>query len=241
LIIPQADHVTVVVLGVWSLLAMLPLAGFYLSTPVISSRYMMDFAPAFAVALAVVWLVIAACCQRRWSRVLACVLLGVWLSSQLYLSRPVDRQLANITRTEFQMLRDHQLASTQAPAGIGHDQTLNGPHSGIPFDGVGWERPSGALMPVVIVFVKDPEFFELDFETQPHPRIVANPENIRVKVGLEFLERTQITETGQGWRVRFRGPQQARWQKGVQSAFIATVPKEYLAAQSTPWKLKSAR
>ncbi|NCB44207.1 MAG: hypothetical protein EOM59_16560, partial [Clostridia bacterium] len=38
-------------LAFWSFLAVVPLVGFYLWTPVITSRYMLDFGPAFALAI----------------------------------------------------------------------------------------------------------------------------------------------------------------------------------------------
>ena len=231
-------------LGLWSLLAALPLASFYLYAPVISSRYLMDLAPAFASALAAAWLFVAARCERRWSRVLACVLLCAWLGVELYLSRSVYGGPASVTAAELKVLRESRPApdgGTNTYTANDYGQSLTGDQSKIPFDRAGWNAETGAVMPLVILFVKDPTFLELEFEVQPHPRITANPEDIRAKVGLEFLERTQITKTEQGWRVRFRGPQQPRWRDGLQGAFIATVPKQFLAERTTPWILKAAR
>jgi hypothetical protein len=71
--------------------------------------------------------------------------------------------------------------------------------------------------------------------------IEADPEMIRVKVGLEPLNRLGIEKSESGWRVRFHGPQQARYQEGIQCVFVATVPKQHLTAAGTPWVLKSAR
>jgi hypothetical protein len=113
--------------------------------------------------------------------------------------------------------------------------------SGIPFDRVGWDQESGTLMPLVILFVKDAQFLELELETREHPRITPNPEDIRAKVGLEYLKPEQITKTEKGWKIRFRGPQQSKWSTGLQSAFVATVQKEFLAERTTPWVLKSVR
>jgi len=57
-------------------------------------------------------------------------------------------------------------------------------------------------------------------------------------VGLEFLRRERIDRTAKGWRVRFSGPRQKRYQRGVQPVFLATVPKEFLADYTTvPWRL----
>jgi hypothetical protein len=71
----SADSLTMMAAGLWSVMAAVPLLGFYLYAPVISSRYMMDLAPAFAAAVAAAWMVLASRCQRSWSRVLVCVLL----------------------------------------------------------------------------------------------------------------------------------------------------------------------
>ena len=233
-------------LGVWSLLAVIPLAGFYLYAPVISSRYMMDLAPAFAAALAGAWLFIAHRCEKRWSRVLACVLLCAWLGTQFYLSRSVYGGPASVTAAELKVLRERRPdaangSTTNTYTADDYGQSLSENRSGIPFDGTGWSAETGAVMPLVILFVKDAEFLELEFETQPHPRITANPEDIRAKVGLEYLERQEITRTDNGWRIRFRGPQQPRWRDGLQGVFVATVPKEFLAERTTPWVLKNVR
>ncbi len=239
------DPLPLLTLGLWSLLAVIPLAGFYLYAPVISSRYMMDLAPAFAAAVAAAWLFLAARCTTRWSRVLVCLLLCAWLGAQLYLSRSVYGGPASVTAAELKVLRETRAtrdgSSTNTFTADDYGQRLGGDRSGIPFDRTGWHADTGAVMPLVILFVKDAEFLELDFAPQPHPRIPPDPEAIRAKVGLEFLERERITEIDGGWRVRFRGPQHPRWRDGLQGAFIATVPKEFLAELTTPWILKSAR
>lgn len=239
------DPLPLLTLGLWSLLAVIPLAGFYLYAPVISSRYLMDLAPAFAAALAAAWLFLAARCTTRWSRVLVCLLLCAWLGAQLFLSRSVYGGPASVTAAELKVLRETRATRAGSTPNTftadDYGQRLGGDRSGIPIDRTGWHAETGAVMPLVILFVKDAEFLELDFAPQPHPRIPPDPEAIRAKVGLEFLERERITELEGGWRVRFRGPQQPRWREGLQGAFIATVPKEFLAERTTPWILKTVR
>ena len=241
---PATDHLPLISLGLWSLLASLPLAAFFLYAPVIASRYLTDLAPSFAAALAAAWLFIAGHCHLRWNRVLACLLLCGWLGTELYLSRSAYAGPVSVTWAKLKVLREQPPASdggTNTYRANDYGQNLTGEQSKIPFDRVGWNAETGAVMPLVILFVKTPDYLELDFETQAHPRIVANPENIRAKVGLEFLERTKITKLENGWRVRFRGPQQPRWRDGLQAAFVATVPKEFLAEKTTPWILKAVR
>ena len=235
----------IIILGCWSLLSVIPLAGFYLYAPVISSRYMMDFAPAFAAALAAAWLFIGSRCEKRWSCVLVCALLCTWLGTQLYLTRSTYDGPDSVPAAELKVLceRSATIDRTATNSNSTDAQSLGGQHSAIPFDrqGWSWNDETGAVMPLVILFVKDPEFLEFEFTTHPHPCITAKPEDIRAKVGLESLERVQITKTADGWRTRFRGPQQPRWRHGLQSAFVATVPKEFLAERTTPWILKSVR
>lgn len=236
---------TLLILGLWSLLAVIPLAAFYLYAPVISSRYLMDLAPAFAAALVGAWLWIASHCIRRWSRILVCLLFCAWLGAEIFLSRSVYGGPTSVTVAELEVLREQRPAndgsSTNAYTAGDDNQSLNSAHTVIPFDHAGWNAETGVVMPLVILFVKDVEFLELDLKPHSHSRIAADPQAIRAKVGLEFLERERITEIADGWRLRFRGPQQGRWRDGLQTAFVATVAKEFLAEDSTPWILKAVR
>jgi hypothetical protein len=233
-------RVLIPVLGVWSLLAALPLALFYLYTPVTASRYMMDFGPAFAAALAGGWMLIASCCGRAWSRVLVVGLLCGWFGWQMHQSRSLYGSPRSVTWEELRMARQSQPGNPQ-PSPAAYGQSLEDPHSGIPFDRTGWMPKTGALKSLVILFVKDAECLELELEPQPHVRIEANPEYIRAKIGLEYLERREIVATERGWRIRFHGPRQPRYQSGVQAAFVATVPKEFLTEAETPWVLRRVR
>jgi hypothetical protein len=118
---------------------------------------------------------------------------------------------------------------------------LGDPASGIPFDRTGWDQKTGMLNPLVILFVKDPQFLDLELEHGSDEDLPADPEAIRAKVGLEALDRVSVERTEKGWRVRFQGPRQARYQEGIQCVFVATVPKEHLTAAKTPWLLRSVR
>lgn len=233
------EKMTAMTAGLWSLIAAVPLFGFYLRCPVISSRYMMDLAPAFAAAIVAAWLVLTSRCQlHRW-RMIACVLLCGWIGAELYLSRPAYRAAPSVTWEELKRERDS--SESKAPPEVAdHDQLGDG-GSGIPFDRTGWDQETGALMPLVILFVKDADFLELEVETREHPRIAPNPEDFRAKVGLEFLERRRVTKTENGWIIRFRGPQRRPWSSGLQSAFVATVPNRFLDERTTPWVLKWVR
>jgi hypothetical protein len=109
----------------------------------------------------------------------------------------------------------------------------------IPFTGAGWQTQSGRAAACVTLFVNDPEFLELQLAPAPgaspgQPEVEA----IRAKIGLEFLKRASLARVNDGWRLRFASPANPRYQHGLQPVFIATVPKDRLADDHTPWLLK---
>jgi len=68
------------------------------------------------------------------------------------------------------------------------------------------------------------DFVELDLEIQPPPRITPDPHAIRIKAGLEYLERDYILRTDKGWRVRFHGLTQPRWKHAFNRYLLPQSP-----------------
>jgi hypothetical protein len=238
---PASSMNAIAVLGAWSLLITALLALFYLRVPVISSRYMLDFAPAFATGMLALWLFVAGRCRRWGAGGLICVLLAGWLGLELHWNRSLPGSGGSLSWAEVAGARQRGASSGVAPRASEHGVALGDPASGIPFDRTGWDQATGGLSPVVILFAKDPRFLELELESVDDAAIDADPGMIRVKVGLEPLNRLSMEQTSNGWRVRFQGPRQARYQEGVQCVFVATVPKQHLTAAGTPWVLKRVR
>ena len=116
-------------------------------------------------------------------------------------------------------------------------QNLNEFH--IPFNGAGWDKQTGAAAVSVILFVTNPRYLEVDLGPAPGRAISELAvKRIRAKVGLEFLERESITPLTEGWRVRFKGPRQHRYQQGLQPVFLALVSPDHLADETSPFILK---
>ncbi len=250
------------VLGWWSVLAVLPLGMFYLRAPVLSSRYMLDFGPAFGAAAAAAWWLLALGCRCFRARLWVSMVFCLWMGFQLWFMDAKGRGSPNslsavglALKLESDSTKTLNRQANSVPPKTfpllgGAIKTLTTPINDIPFDRIGWVNAQkafqekcevGALKPLVILFARDVEFVELDLESVPHARIEARVEDIRVKAGLEVLERESVIRTGSRWRVRFRGPQKRRWQEGVQALFVAVVPPQFLTADSTPWKLHSIR
>jgi hypothetical protein len=232
------------VLALWSILACLPLVFFYLRTPAISSRYMMDFAPAFAVAMVVAWWrAVATACrlrpQARWPHLVLWILLLGWLGWKIVRAESAYGPARSITWENVVAWEERTKREPQTkPLPSSYTRSENWDAWGIPYNGAGWDT-NGAVQVSVILFVESPQFLELELAAVPGSDTTeANPQHIRAKVGLEFLQRETIDRTPEGWRVRFAGPARARYQRGIQPVFIATVPKERLADTQTPWLLK---
>ncbi|MCX8156761.1 MAG: hypothetical protein N3J91_09990 [Verrucomicrobiae bacterium] len=237
----------IVALGLWGALAGVTLFGFYLRNSVISSRYLLDFMPAFGALMAAGWLGWCAWAGTgRGSKVLlplSLLVLSGWTVWQVKGLRSAYGRPRLWTWTEVQRQMEKQQAKAAQPrpalpsyydAATRFDDYL------IPYNGAGWTTGSGAVMPLVILFVENPEYLELtvrpdrqDWEKEP-------PEHVRAKVGLEFLVRESVIKSGDVWVVRFRGPQQQRYQQGLQTAFVVCVPNTHLSARHTSWCLLRA-
>jgi len=239
-IVSCGDQFTILILGSWSLVSTILLFSFYLYVPVISSRYVVDFAPAFAACIGVTWFLLANVSWGKVANALACSAFVGWTCAQIYLGRGENIAPNSVTWSELTTIRRLKLQETP-PVKLHPVKFLGDGAAGTPFDRVGWNPVTGELKPLVILFLEDIEFLELELGVQNHPTIAANPYNFRAKIGLEHLELDRITRTNDHWIVRFRGPHDARWVSGVQTAFLATVQEELLAEQSTPWILKSVK
>ena len=238
----------IMISSIWSITSMGSLFMFYLYVPVISSRYLADFSAAFAIsATATTWIMIGTG-QSNLRRISVCVFACAWLTIQYGLqdsnyafSSSIDKTELN---TKFKNLNKTKDTTVQNRTEIHFDDVP----SGIPFDRVGWLTEGdhyvnvpGELQSLAIIFAKDIQYMELVLETLEHSEIVANPRDIRVKCGLETLRVENITKTEIGWNILFKKPEHSRWSTGMQSVFIASIPKRYLRHQTTPWKLRSVR
>jgi len=220
-----------VVLAVWSLLASLPLAWFYLNTPVVASRYMLDFAPGFVAAVIALWCWTTSLCARLRVRpgVSATLLVGLlcWQISEIARGARMEGFPMSKTLEEVQ-------AHVGPPAvlPVFPKLYLAGGHSGslkIPNNGSGWDATNGSLSCCAEFFVDSPQFIELQLVPAPASTLTQPKlEDIRVKIGLESLSPLATVNTNGAWIIRFAGAGHAGYQKGLQTVFIATVPVSQL-------------
>ena len=230
-------------LALWSLLAIAPLVWFYLWTPVITSRYMLDFAPAFVVLIFVLYQYLGTLLKKySWGSL---VMLGgavIWLilDNMASAEKGKDSNYKGKISVSKEII-DINLAKNELQK-----------ESEFPCDGLGWDKKTGKAGVLFVIFVHDAEFLELELE--PNRSLIdemakkgethfpkPDPEVIRAKIGLEYLKRESITKTEYGWKICFKGPRRKVYQSGYQVAFLAMIAKEDLGCRYTPWLLKSIR
>jgi hypothetical protein len=226
------------VLALWSLLSCLPIAVFYLHTPVIASRYMMDFAAAFAASTAAAWINLFEVCDtskpgNRAVHIVMLVALFFWLGVE-YAKNPHSRQLS-VKLEELPELAIVAKNRPNLPPSYKLGEVLTA--FGIPYNGTGWDSETGRVKPCVTFFLENPRFVELDMISRGQ----VDPRDIRVKIGLESLKLESLAPRSNAWRIRFSGPTHSRYQVGIQPMFIATVANDRLGDHDTPWILESIR
>jgi hypothetical protein len=218
------------------------LTAFYLRTPAIADRYMLDFSPAFAAALIGLWCwAITGLSRRKWIQILLLLALICWQGSEI--AAGLSQFGSPVSRT-WEELPEISPSRDEPPKSLPNEYRLGSSLGewGIPQNGSGWDESNGRLSVSAIFFVESPKFLELELALAPGQFVekVALAD-IRAKIGLEFLDRASVVQSKEGWIIRFAGPRQPRYQQGIQPVFLATVSPQELATfvdTPTPWILK---
>ena len=241
----NASSLPVGTLALYGAVASSLLLGLYWRNPVISSRYLLDLMPSFAALILAGWLAWGWFWQDRewegWVLAFSALVLGVWLGWEMNHSDRTYRPPGALTWEEVMARRSHAAPQMGLPPAGVYATPAAPAKTGIPYNGAGWAGPSGMVMPCVILFVDAPAFLECEMAGFPEVTSGAGPVALRAKVGLEYLQRQSMVRSEHGWVVRFAGPQRRRYQKGLQPVFLATVSKEHLADEKTPWRLLKVR
>ncbi|HEX5220621.1 MAG TPA: hypothetical protein VFZ59_13705 [Verrucomicrobiae bacterium] len=227
------------ILTSWSLMAGIPLFAFYIRCPFISSRYLLDFGPAFAAAVWAFWLVTLNWTSR--SKVAICgwliLFLGWWSTETLWTKPGGWERTWTKGKVLERMAADELRASREWSLPVEYTNGFNFSKQNIPYNGSGWTG-DGATKACVVLFVQDPDSLIID--VAPSGGLELHPNNydcIQAKIGLEFLERESIRPTVDGMRIVFRGPQRPRYARGLQVMFLGMVPVEALSTRDSSFRL----
>ncbi len=242
--------------AVWSIIPATLLCAFYLRNCVVSSRYLADLGPAFCAAIvALVWGWPVGNAETRCGGSAAVALLG-WLGFQILTVRNCYGPPSALTVSEVEA---HRVRPVLSPEAIGDRYALQNlttqgaaaaaqapykqPWASIRYNGVGWNHYDGFTKPVVIAFVNDARFLELDVQIRPGATSTESDwQSIQAKIGLDLLTLESNTNLTNGTRrLRFAVSKPERYQPGLQVAFLAFGSPDHLSANLSPFRLLQIR
>ncbi|MAT72899.1 MAG: hypothetical protein CMJ58_25745 [Planctomycetaceae bacterium] len=222
-----------VVAAIWSTVSFAVLSMFYLNFHCISSRYILDYSPAFAAAS-------LACISRhdelvafaqpisRHSRILLKFSLVAWLGwwgmeldrcKNYYPASPVWTQEVALQAGERNNA-EVVIPSSYIVCDI-KDREFQDDLAGIPFNGLGWTE-GGRTKSVVMLFVQDPSFIELQIAAAPGMSPSQTQWNsIQAKIGITFLNRQSVVQQGANRVIRFAAEDDRQAFAGTQVAFVS--------------------
>ncbi len=211
------------ILLVWSLFSVGALAIFYLRFPFVASRYMIDFAPAFAAAmLGGIFMLggrISSARKRLWLTGFLYLALVFWWGLELKTARIItSRNFPPVQLFSLPISHTWQPAR-KLPSSykLGDDLKV----FGILFNGTGWNMKTGEAYATCSFFVSDPTRLELQLVPLDGANVGGDDyKKVEAKIGLEKLELEAIQDEGEVHRILFRRPKQSRYQSGVQVLFL---------------------
>jgi hypothetical protein len=226
----RVRDVVVLIPAAWSLVSVLQLTGFYLYFCAMSSRYVMDFAPALGAGivgcvLAIDHRPIRSHWLTKCQSAVLVVLLAAWWAYEVSKSRSLFPPTPVSTQQDILPAMDDDALELQ-PAPDHYVAAINPAiETGMPYNGLGWEHPGGEARPVIILFINNPGRLLLEVSAisveSPSER---QYESIRVNVGLEPLRLESIYNTDRGRALSFAAPQRAAYRTGILPVFVAFGP-----------------
>ena len=221
-------------MGLWSFLSAIPLVLLYLNYPVMSSRYMMDFAPAFAVA---VWVALQFSCQliRSWfptrPRIiwLPILLLSAWWAYQVSTTKIFPHTGGGTTALLMAPEDGHHKLPAEKSS---YTWPMNSDYD-IPFNGYGWHRENGRTASLVVFFFPGAQRVEIDLRPVEGKRVEQSDwDQIQVKIGLENLRLESNRQTLQGRTLTFARSSRNTDLSRIEIAFVALTDAKHSARGS---------
>ena len=229
--------------AVWSFLSIVPLAVFYLRGVAMSSRYVLDFAPAIAIAIgSLIWsfrTAPIARAKRYGVYVLSCGICLWWcyevVSARRCIPYPESRALS------LQSLKNVMAqGNVLEPLPDRYSAEKYSKKCGIPENLYGWNNAAGETGSFVRLFVKDPG--KISLEVAGDPAASVSPEDyaqIKAKIGLESLSLESIKPSGSSRTLTFSAPLREAYRHGFQVLYLAMAPPDEFAKPKSKFRLLS--
>jgi hypothetical protein len=199
--------------AVWAGMTTAGLCLFFLRLPVFSSRYLLDFAPAFVACALLVWL--------RFSHWVSLVVLAGWLGYELLTAQLRPAPTALLTRDEVQMELRPAVGKELGEYSGNYSVTNHPGQTEIAYNGYGWNKEHGEASHIVSLAIDRPEFVEM----LVGPRLSnsgdhAVEDTYRAMIDNQFLPLREVREEGENIRVTFDVPERIRRRAGDELLFL---------------------
>jgi len=231
------------VVSLWSVVATAPLVLFYLRFPFISSRYLLDFGPAFSAASWVFFLLALNWFGQRWPgkkwmKLWVVVMFFGWWGYEtmtiksMQVSRPWTwKQVADKMAIDKDRPQRKNIPLVYTN-GVAFDEI------GIRYNGMGWNPETGNTAACVVLFVENPDCLTLELAPADKTKISPSDyDRIQAKIGIEFLKRESIASTAEGATIKFYGPRRKQYQTGIQMASLAMMSPQELNRGDSKFRL----
>ncbi|MBN1615091.1 MAG: hypothetical protein JW950_11545 [Deltaproteobacteria bacterium] len=234
--------------GLWSFLSFTALFFFYLRTPGITSRYLIDFAPAVVAGIGCLFVCPLLVPQYKIDRhrngraiFLMFFVFGIWFLGEL-LAIDVHRFYSSRhNRNAFTAAEASNAAKTGRPFYELPRKYLQGvdpARHAIQHNGEGWNWRNGTVEPLAVFFISDPAFLRLHVSPWGRgERYGPRYDAIRAKVGLEWLEVISDRPEGKGRVITFGAPVDPDYRHGIQVVFLGFIDKDLLGTGDPDMKL----
>jgi hypothetical protein len=221
------DEAFALVAAPWSLGACALLFTFYLRSPSISSRYMLDFLPALTAGIsALAWRLATIQWPGRpliWPGLVFGAVV-VWTVAGIKSAEIEPQYRKRISLDVAATARKPRPSFSLGAMPPEYAKGLRDSAARIPFNTVGWNMETGESEPAVILWASSPECVKIElFNPDTGPITREQLGAIRAKIGLEFLERESEGREGSRAEIVFSGPRRGRYKRGLQVCFIGMV------------------
>jgi hypothetical protein len=233
----------------WPIIAGIPLIAFYVHYNCLSSRYILDFAPALNAGIVGAFFILESGWSRSWllkqiPRATLFIAVIAWWAYEVASGHNFFPPTEIVSQSEVMESMAREVAEPNTFPNYYSVDSNPVEITGIRSNGYGWQRPSGETNSMVVLFVNDPKTLVLDLA--PNFNVIRKGENInyrliQAKIGLETLHLDAEQKTPSGERLIFSAPEREAYRKGIQIVFLSLTRPDNFLDPTSPFRLLQVR
>jgi hypothetical protein len=239
---------TPLALAIWAAIAIVLLAAFYVRFPFLSSRYLLDFGPAFAAFTAVAPYAASDLMSRSGLRSTQVSVVGLgfslwWcaystLASEIFLQRSPFSGPTAVSKRRVLELQTHKpppefIIPTSYEVG---DRDFDAAG----FNGAGWNAVHGQTKSAAVFYLR--EATDVDIEVGGEAKDMDRASSVvRARIGPHELQLKSVRRTKRGLQLSFRWPQYVVRPAGIQILFVGMTTPAELSQEYSRYRILQVR